>query len=96
MFVAATNEERSNELVDVYGDFFSTRMSQIISIDRFNSIKKTRVSKAKIEKLLPYKAVSSLISDINPYEGIEAFSYAEMLSIADKYFNVDNLIKFVY
>jgi len=87
-----SSNEKAQEVNDVLRDFFGKEMSKHITPERFSICKGAVVSKEKRSKILPHSGVTQLyLSDYNPFEGIDTFTYEEAIALANKAFTNETL-----
>jgi len=87
-----SSNEKAQEVNDVLRDFFGKEMSKHITPERFSICKGAVVSKEKRSKILPHSGVTELyLSDYNPFDGIDAFTYEEAIELANKAFTNETL-----
>lgn len=92
MFYASTGNDRAVELAKVYEDFFSRPVTDLLSLDRFNTCHKSLMIKKEIAEILPHAgAKSTIIAEHNPFKDMETFTYEEALVLFSKILNPVNL-----
>ena len=77
---------------NVYVDFFSKDLKDIVSKERFEVCKQNKKIKEKMNRILFHDGIDVIeLSDYNPYEGISELSYDDAIELSSEYFNKDNL-----
>lgn len=90
-FFAETNNETEEELSSAMEEFFSRDMKDVISEERFNICKNGKINAKKTAERLPHEGVlATVLSDYNPFEGLEDFNYEDAIELASEVFKFDN------
>ena len=96
-FFSCTTNDRVDELKNVYVDFFSKDLKDIVSKERFEVCKQNKKIKEKMNRILFHDGIDVIeLSDYNPYEGISELSYDDVIELSSEYFNKDNLFLVSY
>jgi predicted Zn-dependent peptidase len=92
MFFASTTNDNVAELTKVYEDTFSAPIESILTPERFNICHQNLMIKKEIAEILPHAgAKATILSETNPFAGMDTFTYDEALALASATFNMDNL-----
>ena len=90
-FMATTSNERAEELIDVYTKFFSGDLTRHISFDRFQDCKEYYEGKKEISNILAHSGAGpALLRDYDKFEGIEFWTYSNILECLETNFGIDN------
>jgi len=96
-FFSCTTNDRVDELKNVYVDFFSKDLKDIVSKERFEVCKQNKKIKEKMNRILFHDGINIIeLSDYNPYEGISELSYDDAIELSSEYLNKDNLFLVSY
>lgn len=97
LFFSSTSAEEVTKLEDVYNAFFSLDGNQVISRDRFNTCKKFYAVKEKMAQILPSSgAMTTILSGINPFTGVDSFTYDTVIENYNLFMKLDNYILVKY
>src|SRR5690606_9949876 len=92
-----TAEETANEVSDVLCEFFNKDMRDLISEERFNTCKSGALYNKKELEILPHSGVlTTVLSDVNPFDGIENVTYENLIAYSNKEFNYKNFKTITY
>jgi len=88
---AETREQTKDELIKVFNDFFSQKMEDIISEERFETCKSGLIYDEREAHILPHiGALKTVMGDFNPYERIGDLEYHAAMRYANHAFSLDN------
>lgn len=97
MFFASTTDENVETLEKVYEDFFMLDGTKVISPTRFDTCKKAYAVKKKIADILPHSgAQTTILGDLNPFDGVDTFTYDQVVSEYNRLMKIENYIPVKY
>jgi predicted Zn-dependent peptidase len=97
MLFASTSEENISKLENVYRNFFELSADQVISEARFNVCKKAYAVKQRMVDILPHSgAKTTVLGDVNPFDGIPELTYQQVLERYHDLMHFDNFIPVKY
>ncbi len=97
MFFASTTDENVKSLENIYKNFFDMDAKDVISEARFNTCKKAYAVKQRVADILPHSgAQTTVLGDINPFDGVSEFTYDMVLDKYNSLMRIENYIPVKY
>ena len=94
MFFASTSEENVSKLENVYRNFFELSADEVISKSRFETCKKAYAVKQRMVDILPHSgAKTTVLGELNPFDGIDKLTYHETLDKYHELMRMDNYVE---